>query len=145
MPLGVSTLKSQTECTCDGTNLLTENGAFWCERHQVWKTQHWRELCLTRPGYWNMWEKGYGPGQNGKPERTHTVHTKRPPRGPGDFLRKMLGCSQRGWPYFSAMNKEGAECDVDTYTDKLSEYAKMDRDKAARLVRMAVEKFERVE
>lgn len=60
-------------CTCSGTEYLTVNDEFWCERHQCWKTQHYHELCQTRPGYRQMWEEERGPGQQPKPrEKTGT-------------------------------------------------------------------------
>ncbi len=37
----------------------------WCGRHQINKTPKLAELCRdeSRPGYWEAWEGGYGPGQ----------------------------------------------------------------------------------
>jgi len=93
------------ECTCRGDEYLTVNDEFWCERHQVWKTQHFRELCQTRPGYRQMWEEGRGPGQTPKPRvASGKSRTSRTPKGPGDILRKMLGCGAKKWPHFETMN-----------------------------------------
>ena len=65
------------ECTCSGTEYLTVNNEFWCERHQVWKTQHFHELCQTRPGYRQMWEEGRGPGQAPKERKKTSAGKKR--------------------------------------------------------------------
>ena len=127
------------ECTCRGDELLTTNGMFWCESHQCWKTHHWRDLCKNKPAYRRAWEEGHGPGQQLPPaERVGGLQRKL--SGPGAFLRKMLGCAYKKWPHFSAMDKEGQECDVDKYAELLSEYGKIGTSEAARLIKIAIAK-----
>jgi hypothetical protein len=38
--------------------------AGFCNRHGVKKTDHLHKLCQNHTGYFNMWEKCRGPGQN---------------------------------------------------------------------------------
>lgn len=35
----------------------------FCVRHKVSKSAEWVALCKSRPDYFNLWEKGIGPGQ----------------------------------------------------------------------------------
>jgi hypothetical protein len=43
------------ECTCPL--------AGHCDRHNVYKTEHWHHLCQTRQDYRQAWDDGRGPGQ----------------------------------------------------------------------------------
>ena len=135
-------------CTCSGTEYLTVNDEFWCERHQCWKTQHYHELCQTRPGYRQMWEEGRGPGQQSKPRaKSGKPRTSRTPKGPGDILRKMLGCSAKRWPYYEAMNHLGARTEhhVEEFARHLASchYAACDSPESAkRLIELALEKWQ---
>jgi len=56
----------------------------WCKRHQVNKTPKLVELCRdeSRPGYWEAWEGGYGPGQRAD--------------GLGDKVAKVITIATRG-------------------------------------------------
>ncbi|WP_198000923.1 glycosyltransferase [Gimesia fumaroli] len=47
---------SKTDCECASPG--------WCERHQCKKHPHFHKLCQTRTDYFELWEKGAGPGQN---------------------------------------------------------------------------------
>ncbi|MBN72689.1 MAG: hypothetical protein CME32_25830 [Gimesia sp.] len=46
--------KTGCECAAPG----------WCERHQCKKHPHFHRLCQTRTDYFDLWERGAGPGQN---------------------------------------------------------------------------------
>lgn len=46
-------------CPCP----LPDGERFFCEPHQVTKTSHLRNLCLTDPRYRRAWDEGKGPGQ----------------------------------------------------------------------------------
>ena len=41
--------------------------AGYCERHKINKGNTWHLLCQTHQGYFDAWEQGYGPGQQGNP------------------------------------------------------------------------------
>lgn len=41
--------------------------AGWCDRHKINKGETWHLLCQTNQKYFDAWEQGYGPGQQGKP------------------------------------------------------------------------------
>jgi len=71
-----------TGCTC------TEAG--WCERHQCHKTAHYVHLCQTRPGYFQLWEEGRGPGQTKKATDTPEEKKERNPSAWGDRLHDWL-------------------------------------------------------
>lgn len=77
------------ECTCNPTEF-----PFWCERHRVYKTKHWVELCQTRPRYFQIWEEGRGPGQRGKGKNVLTKREQREfgkkPLLLGDMVEKAL-------------------------------------------------------
>jgi hypothetical protein len=61
----------------------------WCERHKIYKSQHWVDLCKRRGKYWRAWEEGRGPGQI-KPSGSHSAdHVI---DGPGSELKRILGC-----------------------------------------------------
>tara|TARA_R110000868_G_C10934166_1_gene766585 strand:- start:911 stop:2827 length:1917 start_codon:yes stop_codon:yes gene_type:complete len=47
---------AQTDCECAAPG--------WCERHQCKKHPHFHKLCQNRGDYFELWEKGAGPGQN---------------------------------------------------------------------------------
>lgn len=72
---------NETGCVC------TEAG--WCERHQCHKTSHWVHLCQTRPGYFQLWEEGQGPGQPQKPIDSE-AKKKPDPSAWGDRLHNWL-------------------------------------------------------
>lgn len=42
--------------------------AGYCERHKINKGNTWHSLCQTNQKYFDAWEQGYGPGQQGKPK-----------------------------------------------------------------------------
>jgi hypothetical protein len=74
------------------------NGIFWCPRHKVKKTQHWKHLCQTNPKYFQIWEDGIGPGQ------IKVWDPSQPSRGFGDTIAKITnavgikpcgGCKER--------------------------------------------------
>lgn len=68
------------ECTC--RDLPEDENKFWCQRHQIYKTKHWADLCKEKGSYWRAWEKGRGPGQA-------------VPKDP-NFTSKWLLCKYRG-------------------------------------------------
>lgn len=83
----------------------------WCPRHKLKKTRHWVHLCQTHAGYRRAWDEGKGPGQNlprGKP--MYLTEPKPGAFGPGMQLRKLLGCTAKGWPHYRQMNEWGDEC-----------------------------------
>jgi hypothetical protein len=41
--------------------------AGYCNRHGITKTPHQHKLCQNHMGYFNMWEKGKGPGSHTQP------------------------------------------------------------------------------
>ncbi len=52
-------MNTQTQLTdCDSCT-----GPGYCEKHGLWKTAHWVQLCKTRPEYRRAWGEGRGPGQ----------------------------------------------------------------------------------
>lgn len=53
------------DCTCQHAS---DGNRVWCERHQIWKTAHWVQLCQTRPEYRALWDAGRGPGQGYTPD-----------------------------------------------------------------------------
>jgi hypothetical protein len=114
-------------CTC-----LTPG---FCERHGVKKSAHWHCLCQQGGVYFQAWEEGRGPGQ------IVPVATKPEKAGPGSFLRRMLGCSWKKWPHFATMDALGAECDVEKFSDMLSETGKIGAAEATRLIQMAIAKY----
>ena len=140
-------MKSPSEphaCTCRGDEYLTVNGQFWCQRHQVWKTQHYHQLCQARPGYWRMWEEGRGPGQPVKPRETPAQ--PRPALGPGGTLRKLLGCSAKQWPYYADMDEWGEACQehLEELVTKLVAFQCSScgsEDAARRVITLALEKW----
>lgn len=74
-----------TECKCEL--------AGFCKRHNVHKTEHWRNLCQTNERYFQAWENGTGPAQPIPPEITRKRREARLNKikdGPGDFLHKYL-------------------------------------------------------
>ena len=50
-------VRHTTGCVCETPG--------FCKRHGVEKTAHLHKLCQTNKRYWNAWEAGRGPGQNG--------------------------------------------------------------------------------
>lgn len=64
------------ECTFTGDGKTS-----WCPRHKCAKTSHWQMLCRTQPAYFELWEKGLGPGQG-------SSHRKSP--------AEYLSCIHRG-------------------------------------------------
>ena len=63
--------------------------AGWCERHKVYKSKHWVDLCKRRGGYWRAWEEGRGLGQI-KSNEPQVV--SRQMGGVGTELKHILGC-----------------------------------------------------
>ncbi|QDU10755.1 glycosyltransferase [Gimesia aquarii] len=61
---------SKTDCEC------AEPG--WCERHQCKKHPHFHKLCQTRTDYFELWEKGAGPGQNLQAVSENSVESSEP-------------------------------------------------------------------
>lgn len=49
----------KTDCVCEA--------AGFCQRHQCAKTEHFHNLCQTRPDYFALWERGGGPCVNPNP------------------------------------------------------------------------------
>ena len=82
------------KCECTDNS----EGIFWCPRHKINKTQHWKKLCQTKPAYFEAWEKGIGPGQN------KVWDPSQKSRGLGDTVAKITsaigikpcgGCKER--------------------------------------------------
>jgi hypothetical protein len=81
-------MSNETQCRCEGPQ-------GWCDRHQVFKTEHLVNLCrdTSRPGYWAAWEGGYGPGQKGKrlgDQVARAINT-----ATGGRVKPCGGCKQR--------------------------------------------------
>mgnify|MGYP001282419860 CR=1 FL=1 len=136
------------QCSCTGQEQVRANGLFWCEKHQIYKTQHYRDLCQTQPDYWKAWEENRGPGQV-KPDPNAVVHVSRPPMppGPGTELKKMLGCG--GCKFVKQMNDLGADgCleQLDMFIRLLVQpkvkggKQRMGRRAARRMIEMAIKK-----
>jgi hypothetical protein len=75
--------------------------AGYCDRHRVFKTARWKELCRRGGGYFRAWEEGRGPGQanaaRDKPEPLTVDNEPAFPSlnegatmGPGTRLHKMI-------------------------------------------------------
>lgn len=47
---------AKTDCECANPG--------WCKRHHCKKHPHFHKLCQTRTDYFDLWERGAGPGQN---------------------------------------------------------------------------------
>lgn len=60
--------KTNCECAAPG----------WCERHQCKKHPHFHKLCQTRADYFELWEKGAGPGQNLQQATTDSIESTEP-------------------------------------------------------------------
>ena len=98
-----------TGCTCDRPG--------WCERHHMKKSPHLHMLCRNNQSYFDAWENGSGPGQNGPPRG---VSQQIPKIGVGWELRRVLerfgihskakGCGCRDKLGF--MNKWGVDACV---------------------------------
>lgn len=52
--------------------------AGYCSRHKINKNLHYHRLCQNHSGYFNMWEEGRGPGQDGT--RRPTEETSKEPK-----------------------------------------------------------------
>ena len=74
-----------TECECEKPG--------WCERHQVKKNEAWWKSCQTREDYFELWEKGHGPGQ---PRAGKKVRPERRPKIPSVGVGAEL-CQMIGW------------------------------------------------
>lgn len=77
------------DCSCN--SFPDGEKRIWCQRHQVWKTRHWVELCQTRADYRRAWDEGRGPGQvKGAPPGKTTI--KRTPRAKnvGDHMKDVI-------------------------------------------------------
>ena len=61
---------AKTDCECAAPG--------WCERHQCKKHPHFHKLCQTRSDYFQLWEKGAGPGQNLQTETSDSVESSEP-------------------------------------------------------------------
>jgi len=57
--------KNKTPCECPL--------AGYCDRHGMKKNLHYHKLCQNHTGYFDMWEKGRGPGQKGKPKKRDKI------------------------------------------------------------------------
>ncbi len=67
----------RTPCECPA--------AGWCERHKLNKwVPRWHELCSTRIDYFELWERGEGPGQV-----AGTTYSRRP-FGLGDLVAFLI-------------------------------------------------------
>lgn len=77
---------------CDCQDFPDGERRIWCQRHQVWKTRHWFQLCKTRADYRKAWDDGRGPGQvNVATPRNAAI--KRTPRtkNVGDYMKDLTG------------------------------------------------------
>jgi hypothetical protein len=48
-----------------------------CDRHRVYKTARWKELCRLREDYFQAWEEGRGPGQVNSPQNRPKARRRR--------------------------------------------------------------------
>ena len=132
------------ECTC----VIPEGEKRgWCDRHKMRKTAQWVRLCQSHDGYWEAWEHGHGPGQNIADTREPSaivMHTTA--QGPGDYLRKMLGCSAKRWHGYQKMNRLGKNCS--SYVKEIAEDLVQSKhlatqEAAEKVVLLAIDRFEK--
>lgn len=71
--------------------------AGYCNRHEMNKSLHYHKLCQNHNGYFDMWEKGRGPGQSKKPTpkspQTQKANKENPPAIKGCKFCKGAGCT----------------------------------------------------
>jgi hypothetical protein len=54
-PVAIEIATQETGCECPA--------AGFCSRHKCTKVEHWHKLCQTNSEYFDLYERGNGPGQ----------------------------------------------------------------------------------
>jgi hypothetical protein len=67
---------SQNKCSCAASG--------YCDRHRVFKTEHWHYLCQHREDYRHAWDEARGPGQTASDETRQRKQAERE-----DYIERM--------------------------------------------------------
>ena len=95
---------AQTDCECAAPG--------WCDRHQCKKHPHFHKLCQSRTDYFELWEKGAGPGQNLQPVTEHNNGSSEP-----GMMRKAFNFTKAVARHVTNGSKH---VDEETYNARLS-------------------------
>ena len=95
---------AQTDCECATPG--------WCDRHQCKKHPHFHKLCQARTDYFELWEKGAGPGQNLQPVTEHNNGSSEP-----GMIRKAFNFTKAVARHVTNGSKH---VDEETYNARLS-------------------------